>query len=357
MQRSTGTRDREEATAICAEWARLTRLAARGELVESQARKVISDISERAGLGSLANHTVESWLQDWIEQKRDAKKAPNTVRRYENHVEAFCDFLGDEKDRMVGWVTPAKIQKFRQAELKAGKSVTSANHALKTLRMAFGVANSLGLILSNPAKAVEVLPTEKTHKKPFSRQQVKALLDEADDDWRGMILVAFHHGLRIEDCANLTWSNFDPEKRALSYRPSKTRNKYLTVPLHPDVLQLIAALPSVDHSDAPLFPSLHGRISRGRNGLSARFRDLMHKAHIVSDGEQEERKKGKGRRVFELSFHSLRATAATEGAEAGIDEHDRMKLVGHDNRAVHRNYTQKQLEKLRAEVEKVPSIL
>lgn len=340
---------------ICLEWSRLSRLGQRGQLVETQARKVISEISERAGLGAIESHTISGWLRKWIEQKKNAQKAKGTWRRYECHIDAFCEFLGDDQDRLLAWLTPDKVDAFRHAERAAGKSVTSANHALKTLRMALGNAHNTGLVLNNPAKAVEALPSEKTHRQPFNRVQLLKLIEVADSDWEGMIRFGLFYGMRISDAANLLWGNVDLSKRVFIYKMSKTGST-LNNPLHSDVLKYLKKLPRGKGPDAPLFPSLHGMKNSGRNGLSARFRILMHKAGIISEGEKQEQKEGKGRRVFELSFHSLRATAATEGAEAGIDEQDRMNIIGHDNKAVHRGYTQKRMEELRKQIEKIPGL-
>lgn len=51
--------------------------------------------------------------------------------------------------------------------------------------------------------------------------------------------------------------------------------------------------------------------------MSAQFRKLMHAAEIFAEGESQERTEGKGRRFFELGFHSLRHTAISEMASPG----------------------------------------
>jgi hypothetical protein len=39
---------------------------------------------------------------------------------------------------------------------------------------------------------------------PFTDDQVKALLGVADNEWRGMILLGYHSGIRLGDAAHLT---------------------------------------------------------------------------------------------------------------------------------------------------------
>jgi integrase len=92
-------------------------------------------------------------------------------------------------------------------------------------------------------------------------------------------------------------------------------------PMHPDLADYVAALPiQSKNPKAPLFPKLSKRELKGRTGLSESFRQLMHKAKIFALGEATERKAGKGRRVFELSFHSLRHAAISEMANHGFSK-------------------------------------
>ena len=75
----------------------------------------------------------------------------------------------------------------------------------------------------------------------------------------------------------------------------------------------------------------------------------MHAAKIFTEGESEERKEGKGRRFFELGFHSLRHTAISEMANQGVSKEVRMKLSGHKSN-VHERYTHHELQALRNQI-------
>ena len=80
------------------------------------------------------------------------------------------------------------------------------------------------------------------------------------------------------------------------------------------------------------FPSLFGLRTGGCNGLSARFRKLMTLAG-VDKGEDDRKIKGKGRRFFQLGFHSLRHTFISLMANLGVRRELRMKLAGHTTRS------------------------
>ena len=70
-----------------------------------------------------------------------------------------------------------------------------------------------------------MLPEESQERLPFSKDQVKDLLAVAESEWRGMILLGYHTGIRLSDAANLTWANIDLFKRILVFRARKTAGR------------------------------------------------------------------------------------------------------------------------------------
>jgi integrase len=88
---------------------------------------------------------------------------------------------------------------------------------------------------------------------------------------------------------------------------------------------------------APLLPSLAGKKPGSHGGLSNQFSNLMGAAGIpVPRGVK---KSGEGRQFRKLGYHSLKHTAISRMAEAGIPEEQRRALVGGHSKAVHEKYT------------------
>jgi integrase len=92
--------------------------------------------------------------------------------------------------------------------------------------------------------------------------------------------------------------------------------------------------------------------SGGANGASSRFNRIMEKAgvdrvELRPKQNTDPDKQSKGRRICGKSFHSLRHTAVSALANAGIPEDVRMLLVGHENVDVNRRYTKQDVETLR----------
>jgi integrase len=180
---------------------------------------------------------------------------------------------------------------------------------------------------------------EPEERKPFSDDQVKALLRLADPEWKGAILIAFHAGLRISDCADLSWDNYDPINHRLSFRPKKTgkrTRKNTVIALHSDIVNYLGSLPGGDLPGQKLFPQLAGRASGGARGLSNAFNRLMQKAGIRIEVGAE--KEGKGRRFRKFGFHSLRHSFISRLANAEVGPDLRKELVGHSSDEVHARY-------------------
>jgi integrase len=333
-----------------------------GNFSEAQARKIVSVISEHAGLGPLDFATTRKFFIDWV-QSKEITKAEGTSKRYRKVVQDFLEMLGKRADLNLVTVRSKDIAEFRDQQIKEGKSHATANAVVKTLRATLNHARRQGIIPVNPAEAVELLPSDSGTRTTFTRDHVKALLAVADFEWTGMILFGACHGLRIKDASRLCWENIDEKLQVLRFVAQKTsyaRNGRPEVyPLHPDILVFVeqAKLTLARNPSGPLFPSLSERPTGGVGGLSIIFRErVMREAGIYAEEESHPRLEGKGRRFFSLGFHSFRHTSISEQANLGISKEVRMKLSGHKS-DVHERYTHHELETLRKEIEKVPSFL
>jgi hypothetical protein len=165
-QKSTGKINRDEAMQICLQWEASADQARQGNFTEAQARKVVSDIAQRSGMGAIEFATTKKFLTDWITSK-EATKAKGTTVRYRYVVEKFIEALGNRALTNLGNVRPSDISAFRDAQVKAGKSNGTANMVIKTLRIPFNMARRQGLILSNPADAVDLLSADRQSRTTF----------------------------------------------------------------------------------------------------------------------------------------------------------------------------------------------
>jgi len=343
---------RAEAEEICRGWERAANLGQQGSLVEVQARKVLSEILERATGEPLNFVTTKSYLETWVASKK-VSRAGGTAARYEHTVEKFIEQLGGKAQQGLAALTPRDLEAFRDSQLADGKSATTANMALKTLRIPLNLARRQGIILTNPAEAVELLPAQGESRDVFTPEQIRNILNHCDDEWAGLVLIARYCGLRLGDAVGLKWENFQPdgEHFILRFQPQKAirggKRRQHEMPVHPKIEAYFVRREKAGTRlvKGQLFLNLSKQRLGGCNGLSSQFQKIMHQAGVKSR-EDTRKLTGVGRSFNNLTFHSLRHTFISRLANAGVAKEVRMKLSGHTSE-VHQRYTHHEIATLR----------
>jgi integrase len=81
---------------------------------------------------------------------------------------------------------------------------------MRVLKRAFKVAIDEGLISRNPCAMLRpIRDTGKVEKGTFSSEQISQLVEEAEGDWKGLILAGYFTRGRLSDLARLKWRNVD----------------------------------------------------------------------------------------------------------------------------------------------------
>jgi integrase len=360
--KSTKKKNRAEALAVAMEFERM----ARGHVTEAHYRRVAAELYERTAGEPLNFHTCGEWLAEWLKNTKATVKA-GTYEKYRGTVDDFRAFLGERDGAPLASITPKEILAYRDTLQGRGLAASTINLAIrKTLGAPFEAARKLGYVTVNPCAAVKPVRDNvksKARRQPFTQGQIESLLLATQGtNWEGAILCGLTTALRLGDIAALTWEQIDFGQRVLRTAASKTENEQ-TTPLHPAFIAWLGnQTPGI--GKAPVFPDLHGRKTGGCRGLSQIFRALMEKAGVagamIRKGVTAEAKKKAenkartGRTISALSFHSLRHTATSLLANAGIAADTRKALTGHADDRVHEGYTHYQLETLRAAVESIP---
>jgi integrase len=158
----------------------------------------------------------------------------------------------------------------------------------------------------------------------------------------------------MKDVANLRWESVDLQSKWISFKAGKTRQR-IKIPMHDSLHDFLLELPAPDSAKAFLFPSLAGKSTGGKSGLSMAFSRLMERAKVYGETVRE-RTGEKGRSVNSLSFHSLRHTLVSLMANAGVPVEVRQKFTGHASAEMNQHYTHHEIETLRAAVEKLPTL-
>jgi integrase len=352
--RSTKQTNRKAAEEFCRRLEYASHESKAGRLTESRAHELISEIVEQSTGEPLRNYTAEEWLRDWLKGKQ-AAKSESTFLKYANAVNGFLKSLGARVKLNVNQIALRDVHRYRQGEIEAGKHPNTCNDNVKVVRMGFTAAWKQGLITHNPALAIDMLEVDSDPaKQPFTVEQVQAVLRAAEGDWRGAVIVALYTGARLQDVANLRWENVDLPNKWISFKAGKTRQR-IKIPMHDALYDFLIELPAPDAGNAFLFPSLAGKSTGGKSGLSMAFSRLMDRAKVRGEVVRE-RQGDKGRSVNSLSFHSFRHTLTSIMANAGVPVEVRQKFTGHASAEMNQHYTHHEIETLRSAIEKLPNV-
>jgi integrase len=353
--KSTKLKDRSAALEFCLRMEGAARKAAMRNLPEEQARKILNEIRGLNGDPAIQFKSLTDYSAEWLQSKQ-VTLSEGTFVRYKGFVNEFITNVGKQRaGASIEAITAQDVKAFRDLQVKQGKSETTANLALKTLRSLFNDARREGLISMNPAEAVKTFAVEKEARDVFTHEQLCSLVAKAPSEWKTAILLAYYSGLRLRDAVSLSWDNVNFELRQIRYFPRKSNRGQsrrpdwkkhipgqLEVPLMPEVEAHLLLLPSSDDAVAKLCPTLAAKSTGGNRGLSRMFQRVMAAAGIHSDRGVE--KKGKGRQFKTLGFHSLRHTFVSELANADVPADVRRQISGHTDEKVHERYTHLALE-------------
>ncbi|MEI8290379.1 MAG: tyrosine-type recombinase/integrase [Verrucomicrobiota bacterium] len=324
-----------------------------GKLAATRAESVLKSAVEefiRIGGGEFTSYTVRSWFNTWMDGRTEASKA--TIVAYRRVVDMFLAHLGARADRALTMLEQRQVEEFK-GYLKKRVAPSTVNLGVKVVKSALNAAVKSRQLDFNPAQHVGKMQTESAGRRPFTDAELSALLTHAIADWRTMILTAFYTGLRLNDCANLTWRNIELHTNTLNVVTEKTGRRQVLQLAEPLARHLSTI--AGDNPDAPLCPTLHGK---PKPSLSGQFYALMVKAGIVE--ARDHKSKGKGRDAKResnpVSFHSLRYNCTSALKSAGVSDSVAMDIVGHETASISRNYTKIDDTAKRDAVNKLPDI-
>lgn len=347
--RSTGTPDKKKAQRIADDFQRMEKSGREKRLTEGAVRRTLNDILERHTGDSLNRETVKDFLTAWI----DGKRNEHTRERYQVVIDSFLASLESKANALISLVTYHDAINYLNKRISSKVATKTLSVDAKILSSAFNLAKRLQIIQENPfekALALKPIIVSSSKKLEFSQDEVQALLKIANPEWKGVILFGMYSGARLTDCTTMRWKNMDLEKRQIYYYSTKN-TKDMIIPMHNTLFDYLTALGIQNNKESFITPTLAGRSTSGKSGLSGTFTRLMETAGI--DPQQVE---GKGKRNFsQKSFHSLRHTFNSILANFGVTQENRMKLIGHASKHINDQYTNVQIQTLRREIDKLPS--
>lgn len=361
VRKTTREVDKRRAQKVADQFERVAKKRGNAQSV----RQAFNEFLRDAYGESLPSSTVRDYARSWLE-RRKGEMTEGSYVRYEKMIEKFLNFLDNDAQRDLSEIRPAHIVRFRDVQAKKLANAT-ARLELKTVKMMFRQARIDQYILVDPAEGVKA-PKDRDHDKvkrrPFTVDELRAILAHADEEWRSLIKFGLYTGQRLGDLATLRWSQIDLERDELRLTTRKT-GKRLLIPIAAPLHEHLEAIAGHDDARAPVHPKACALVNE-QNGrvvsLSNQFSELL-----VMAGLRTPRYEGKShisrgigrdgkREGMDVSFHSLRYTAVSLLKDAGIPDAVVMALVGHDTVAMSQHYTHVGKEALEKAAASLPQL-
>lgn len=276
------------------------------------------------------------------------QKPAKTQQVYKRHADQFVSLMGDlpldSVSRTIGIEFRDKLQAWA---IEQGKTATTGDNILVSLRALFNVARDKGWLTGNPLERLSIKKggKESEGREPWTREELRLIFSDPlwtkyaipTDKKAGkeaaywIPLIACYTGARLTEIAQL-WTDdiaTEPGKETFEFRADSQRGQQLknsgswrAVPMHPELIRMgfcdyVKSLPK-----GSLFPHLP---KEGKNGAGGQFGKWFGTF-----------KKSKGFTSPAKSFHSFRHLIATELRLSGATDAQADAITGHAGNGVGR---------------------
>jgi len=274
---------------------------------------------ETVGSVSLKDMAIQ-WDKMSVKRPRSARY----VQLGHSIVDRFTGFLAEKypKAKAMAQVTPMMTRAFLRSEADKGMSGRTWNSKLILLRSVFnGLACEAGIV-ANPFAGIPSKEENTIHREPFTEDELRAILDAADDFIRPIIVAGMCTAMRLSDCCLLKWGDVELDQDFLVVKTSKT-GETAEIPLFP---ALRSEITGRKKADSPyVFPEQAEKFLRYRHTLSRRTQRALKNAGIETHVEREN---GTNRASIH-DFHSFRTTWITLALSAGVPMELVRRVTGH----------------------------
>lgn len=279
----------------------------------------------------------DAFLADRDSKRKAGEITPRTFAEYLDVAQRMCDGLG--KDVAFESITPATLLGYRR-KLQRTRNSVSLGSEIGRCRVILRFAYENGIVdrpirfgdFRKPAK--RQLRRERAGKgsKLATPAELRALLENADVQLRGMILLGVNCGFSGSDCGQLPASALDLKNGWLEFPRPKT-GVDRRCPLWPETVEALqAALDARKNPDGKLVfvtkygnPWIRPEAERDTSAIPSAFAKLAEKAGVKRAG---------------LTFGALRHTCLTIGEESG-DPKAASYIMGHIDASIGAEYRER----------------
>lgn len=286
---------------------------------------------------------VHPIVQDFIDHLKFEKRfSPHTVRAYMDDLASFLAFSKAQFDiESPLSVSPPFIRTWMAALTLQKIQPRSINRKISSLKSFFKFCMVQGIIVSNPAKGIQILKTKKRLPSYIEKDQMEQLLggtyfaDDFDGKTDQLILsILYHTGIRVSELVGLKELHLELSRNQLKVLGKG--NKERIIPVHPELVQSVKVYVAEKRSRFPeqAFPNLLLG-TRGKPLGPRQVYGIVKKyLSFVTTSEKK-------------SPHVLRHSFATHLTGNGAELNAVKELLGHTSLAATQVYTHNSIERLR----------
>lgn len=313
--------ERTEIWRLKNEQTRLRVLIAQAQSIEERIKKL------QAMANGVKPVALGEFVEVWKESPRRKDCSAEMLERYESQIRQFVAWAGEGVD--VRAVDDNMAERY--AKHLAKMSGNTYNKHLNTLEAAWRAAGRSAGTEDNPWAELPRRRQEAHRRRNLSHEEIAALLSAAEGEWRGLIEIGLHTGLRLGDACRLEWSAFKADGSV-----EVTTGKTGAVVRLPSA-GLLAALGMAGRAlpSGYVLPEIAAIYARDPATVSKRVGQIFERAGI----ERKVKEKGWSKARADAGFHSLRHTFVTRAIEAGVPAAIVRALVGHATAAMTDRYT------------------
>lgn len=315
------------------------RMAAEGTLTASKTEEIVRRIYAITNPGA-GTVTLTSHWND-VSRREAASLGASSIKNLKAAKKRWEKALGKKMD--VG-LSKLCLDDFEAAmpTMAAGLSAKTVDLYRTMLLKVLNDAVARKIIDLNPASLLKTSSRIKDVKETiprgvFTPDEIRKLLEAADDEWRGMVLAGFYTSLRLMDVAKLSSDQIEDGFICVTSAKSRTETD---TPIHPRLAKWIG------NRKGPFFPS---QAAETNAAVSTRFSALMKRAGVP-------KLRTVRTRTFKRSYHSLRHTFATWVANSEIPQDVRMALTGSSDAKVASRYVHTSDERLMDAIATLPHL-
>lgn len=294
---------------------------------------------------------LEDLPDEWAKIPRKRKPNARYAAQCRSTLARFAIFVRKHNSKAdeLGHVTRQTARAFMDAESARGISAKTWTDVMKLLRATCKYLLPAGSI--NPFSGLPSRETETIYRKPFTPEELKAILDAArgDDFIRPILVTGMCTAMRRGDCCLLKWPDVDMGRRFITVKTAKT-GVTVAIPVFPMLFDELAVLPKA--ANGYVFPAAAAMYQENPDGITWRVRKVFATAGFKDPDEESEDRTGGGddapdedptvlrgeihaerkdglRRASIRDFHSFRVTWVTLALTAGVPLELVQKVTGH----------------------------